>query len=567
MSGPRSAPAELPGFTLLRGIGGGGFADVFLYREDRLDREVAVKILRAEHLSATSLRQFETEANVMARTSAHPYIVTIYASGVATDGRPYIAMEFYPRDHFGLRARGGKLGVAEVLRVGVQVASAVETAHRAGIVHRDIKPANILTSEYGRPGLTDFGISGVRLDNRVEAATGVTVAFASPEALRDDVTAGNEASDLYSLAATLYTLLAGRSPFWIPGGDNTDHAVFDRALNGNPPGLDRPDIPPALNHLLRQGMAIDPADRPPTALAFARQLQDIEQNLALAPTPIELRDADPLDSSAESSSAGPSEDDDGTRRAPRVVDPDGHDAPTSARPGAQPAKAHSTIIDGPPPSTTIVSAAPSPSPSPSSPSPWAAPLPKPVSADEIASESTVARRPAPPPPAPTPAGGRRPVLLLVVAGALLVLAGVGLLLARPKDAAPPVAAPDTSAAPVTSELVLDRPPTPTKVTATIGADGQMTVTMAPDGPPGGLTATTRATGEILYRLIRTDRAASWPDGRKLLDQPGSTDASGTTTVIVTGLKPTEKPCFTVLARTENRMSDPSAEVCAVAATP
>ncbi len=566
MSGPRSAPAELPGFTLLRGIGGGGFADVFLYREDRLDREVAVKILRAEHLSATSLRQFETEANVMARTSAHPYIVTIYASGVATDGRPYIAMEYYPRDHFGLRARGGKLGVAEVLRVGVQVASAVETAHRAGIVHRDIKPANILTSEYGRPGLTDFGISGVRLDNRVEAATGVTVAFASPEALRDDVTAGNEASDLYSLAATLYTLLAGRSPFWIPGGDNTDHAVFDRALNGNPPALDRPDIPPALNHLLRQGMAIDPSDRPPSALAFARQLQDIEQTLALAPTPIELRDADPADAPAQPRSTGASDDEDGTRRAPRVVDPEGDDAPTTARPSAQPAKARATIIDGPPKGTEAPAAAPSPSPS--LPSPWAAPLPNAVSNDEIASEATVARRPAPPPPAaPSPSAGRRPVVVVVVVAAILVLVGGGLLLTRPKDAVGPIAAPDTSAAPVTSELVLDRPPTPTKVTATIGADGQMAVTMAPAGPPGGPTTTARANTEILYRLIRTDRDASWPDGRKALDQPGTTDASGTTTVIVTGLKPNDKPCFTVLAHTENRMSDPSAEVCAVAAAP
>jgi serine/threonine protein kinase len=136
--GPRSAPPELPGFTPDRWIGGGGFADVFLYTQLRPSRSVAVKILRREHLSAQALANFDAEADIMAEVSTHPYIVTIFASGVSPDGRPYIVMEHYPQPNFGERARGGALDLTEVLRTGIQVASAVETAHRAGIVHRDI---------------------------------------------------------------------------------------------------------------------------------------------------------------------------------------------------------------------------------------------------------------------------------------------------------------------------------------------------------------------------------------------------------------------------------------------
>src|SRR5690606_22381441 len=181
-------------------------------------REVAVKVLRAEHLSASSLRQFAIEADVMAQVSHHPSIVTIHTAGVAPDGRPYIVMEHYPKPHFGIRSRHGDLPVDEVLRVGVQVASAVETAHRAGILHRDIKPANILTSGYDRPGLTDFGISaggsrpGSPSAGPPYTPTRLTLAYSSPEVFLEDEDGDTELSDVYSLCATIYSLLAGHSP-------------------------------------------------------------------------------------------------------------------------------------------------------------------------------------------------------------------------------------------------------------------------------------------------------------------------------------------------------------------
>lgn len=333
---PHSEPPELADFSFVRRLGRGGFADVFLYAQHRPTREVAVKVLRAEHLGAGGLRQFEVEADVMAEVSEHPYIVTVYTAGVAPDGRPYIVMEHYPQPHFGIRARGGQLSVSEVLRVAVQISSAVETAHDASILHRDIKPANILTSAFGRPGLTDFGISGVRHEGRIEAAGGVTVPFAPPEVLLDDQTPGSEVSDVYSLGATIYGLLSGRPPHWVAGGDNSDSALIGRTTRHAPPPTGRDDTGP-LEHLLANAMAIDPAHRPPSALALARALQDVELQLKLPATPIDVRGDvhAPLQIDRD--------DAEGTRRPIRVVHADGPAAllrpsplPAPTSPGSAP---------------------------------------------------------------------------------------------------------------------------------------------------------------------------------------------------------------------------------------
>src|SRR5690625_4811379 len=91
----------------------------------------------------------------MPQPSAHPPIVTIYHADTAGDGRPYLVMEYCPRPNLSVRYRTAPLGVAESVRIGIRLAGAVETAHRAGILHRDIKPANVLTTDYGWPALTD----------------------------------------------------------------------------------------------------------------------------------------------------------------------------------------------------------------------------------------------------------------------------------------------------------------------------------------------------------------------------------------------------------------------------
>ena len=118
-------------------------------------------------------------------------------------------MKYYPPPNLAVRSRAERISVEEVLRTGIQLASAVETAHRAGIIHRDIKPANVLVSQYGQPGLTDFGIAGRGGHAEdVDEDVGVSVPWSPPEVLYGQSN-GDARSDVYSLAATLWHLLVG----------------------------------------------------------------------------------------------------------------------------------------------------------------------------------------------------------------------------------------------------------------------------------------------------------------------------------------------------------------------
>jgi serine/threonine protein kinase len=303
---PPSTPPAIAGFTPLQLLGSGGYADVFLYEQHMPHRQVAVKVLVGDAMaSEAQRRQFTAEANLMARVSTHPYIVTIFQADVASDGRPYIVMEYYPGDNFLRRARMERFGVAEALRVGIQVGSALETAHRAGILHRDIKPANILTSEFRRPGLADFGIAANQGPDADDTG-GVSIPWSPPEAFGADEL-GVQA-DVYSLAATLYHLLAGRSPFELSVGDNTALGLIARIERDHLPSLGRPDVPASLERVLAQAMAKRPQQRPASVVEFLRQLQGVEAELKLAVTPLELADDG---SSARLRSTG--DDDDATR--------------------------------------------------------------------------------------------------------------------------------------------------------------------------------------------------------------------------------------------------------------
>src|SRR5690606_30252419 len=154
-----STPPTIPGFEYVRLLGLGGFADVFEYRQDLPQRSVAVKVLLASSIDEATRERFFVEANLMAQLSHHPSIVTIHHADISADGRPYLVMEYCSRPGIGARYRTERITVQETLRTGIRLASAVESAHRLGILHRDIKPANILTTDFGYPALTDFGIA------------------------------------------------------------------------------------------------------------------------------------------------------------------------------------------------------------------------------------------------------------------------------------------------------------------------------------------------------------------------------------------------------------------------
>ncbi|WP_336644999.1 serine/threonine-protein kinase [Microbacterium sp. USHLN186] len=323
MSRTPSPPPQLPGFTYLQPLGAGGFADVFLYEQEMPRRRVAVKVLLADRITTGAAEEFSDEANVMAMLSTHPAIVTIYQAGVAGDGRPYLVMEYCPRPNLQARARREPFSVAEALRVGIQVAGAVETAHRAGVLHRDIKPANILVTEYNRPALTDFGIASTT--GAVTEAAGMSIPWSPPESFAEPPRSGPR-TDVYALGATVYTLLAGRSPFERPGERNTSADLIERIERMAVPSLGRADSPASLQSVLERAMAKNPVDRYPSAVAFARALQKVQIELAHSVTPIDIVDEHPSADELR-------DDDDGLTRV-REVQSISPESPTSTRPSA-----------------------------------------------------------------------------------------------------------------------------------------------------------------------------------------------------------------------------------------
>jgi hypothetical protein len=218
-----------------------------------------------------------------------------------------------------------------VLRIGIQVASAVEAAHRIGILHRDIKPANILTGQYGTLGLTDFGIAATKAQAAAGQTDGISIPWAAPEVLFSAERA-DERSDVYSIAATLWHLLVGRSPFDQRGGDNSAVALMHRITSSPAPPTGRGDVPPSLERLLHSALAKDPGARPASALAFARALQAVEQEQRLALTTIIVAD-DPRRAASTQRPPGAPAGDDGTRvRQPVRIDGADHRPADLAQP-------------------------------------------------------------------------------------------------------------------------------------------------------------------------------------------------------------------------------------------
>jgi eukaryotic-like serine/threonine-protein kinase len=286
MSGP-----FIPGYTYLQHIGQGGFADVFLYEQEWPRQRVAVKVVRPDiPLNDREKAMFTTEANAMARLADHPYIVSVVTAGTTSEqegSRPYLVMRYCPPPDLGQRVQVKPMAVSEAVATGIKLASAIETAHRSGILHRDIKPSNVLVTTYSEPALSDFGIAG-RLHD-VEGDTDVRISYPwSPPELLDGRSNGSVASDVYSLGATIWNLLVGRSPFSIPSGDNSSRALTARILHSTPPRTQRPDVPVALDLLLQQCLAKVPEHRPSSALELARSLQRIEAQSGFPRTAISV---------------------------------------------------------------------------------------------------------------------------------------------------------------------------------------------------------------------------------------------------------------------------------------
>ncbi|MGV3732513.1 MAG: serine/threonine-protein kinase, partial [Microcella sp.] len=330
-----SDPPVLPGFSHVRLLGSGGFADVFLYEQNMPRRQVAVKVMLADVVTEHVRQMFQVEANLMAQLSSHPGILTVYQASISADGRPYLVMELCS-SQLAARYRAERIPVAEVLRIGVQIGSAVETAHRSAVLHRDIKPSNILTTVYGHPVLSDFGIASTLSAAENAESVGLSIPWSAPEVLLDE-TAGTVASEVWSLAATVYTLLAGRSPFEVLDGSNASADLIGRIARAKVPPIDRDDVPASLQAVLRRAMSREPGKRQQSALELVRDLQRIEAELGLVATQADVA----MDDWALASIGDP-----GDRTIVRAVAPRAPSRPSPRRPASRRAPARPRCAAG-----------------------------------------------------------------------------------------------------------------------------------------------------------------------------------------------------------------------------
>lgn len=280
----KSSQHEQPigGFASVELLGSGSFADVYKARDELTNQAVALKVLHGTVRELGRNSTFELETRALGTLSAHPNIVTLYRSQVLPDGRPMLVLELCDQSLYDMVRRSGPLHPQVVVRIGIQVSGALETAHRSGILHRDIKPQNVLVSRYGVAQLADFGVADMRNSSGQEyAVSGLSVLHAPPEVLFDK--GATAQSDVYALASSMYELLCGRAPFFMTQ-DESPAAVRLRVLNDAPPTLNIPDMPPKLWEILRRAMSKEPSERHETALEFALDLRALEKSAGWAET-------------------------------------------------------------------------------------------------------------------------------------------------------------------------------------------------------------------------------------------------------------------------------------------
>jgi len=293
--------AALPGplgggrYTIKSFLGEGGRKRVFLAADSRLERDVAIAMIKTEGLDEQGLARVGREAQAMARLGDHPNIVTVYDIG-EENAITYLVCQYMSGgsvEDLIQRSDGKGIGLEESARIGVQVARALDHAHQRGVVHRDVKPGNVWLTEDGVAKLGDFGLA-VALDRSRLTAEGMmlgTVAYMAPEqALGRQPDAR---SDLYSLGAMLYEMLTGRPPFL---GDEAV-AIISQHISTAPvaPSWHNPDVPAPLEALVLSLLAKDPDQRPKTSALVVEELE----RAAAAPSPtlstIDDRQANPLD--------------------------------------------------------------------------------------------------------------------------------------------------------------------------------------------------------------------------------------------------------------------------------
>lgn len=291
-----SAGTRLGPYEITAPLGAGGMGEVYRARDTRLGRTVAIKIVRSDLSTADDLRRrFETEARAISNLN-HPHICTLFDVG-HEKGVDYLVMEHLEGETLSHRLERGPLPVGEVLRHAMEIAEALDAAHAQGIVHRDLKPGNVMLTESGAK-LLDFGLA--RLRGESIRATSSAVSSLPTESVEEPLTARgmvlgtihymapeqiegkgiDDRTDIFALGQVIYEMATGRKAF----EGSTSAAVAAAILKTEPPSISqvRPDLPPALDHLVHQCLVKNPERRWRSAHDLALQLRWIRDG-RLAP--------------------------------------------------------------------------------------------------------------------------------------------------------------------------------------------------------------------------------------------------------------------------------------------
>jgi predicted Ser/Thr protein kinase len=268
-------------------LGAGGMGEVYRARDTRLNRLVAIKVLADTHAADAEFRsRFEQEARIIASLN-HPHICTVYDVGLH-QGRHYIVMEFIEGSSLAERLKRGRLGVDEALTYAIQIAGALERAHRAGIVHRDLKPGNVMVTK-GGVKLVDFGLA--KTAEPAVVASGLSALATSPanvtapgrilgtlQYMAPEQIEGAESdarTDIFSFGAMCYEMLTGQKAF----DAKTAAGLLGAILKDQPPPIEtyQPQAPRGLNRVVQTCLAKDPDDRWQSARDIRRELQWIAE--------------------------------------------------------------------------------------------------------------------------------------------------------------------------------------------------------------------------------------------------------------------------------------------------